>query len=91
MKFAKLNINRYGKFSLVTILIVGIFFLVPVYGAVTETVSLTATNRTAASFSFDISPLNSRKYIYPTKVSFDTTGKVATTTPVPAYTTDFPA
>ena len=91
MKFTKLNINKYGKFSLVTILIVGIFFLVPVYGAVTETVSLTATNRTAASFSFDISPLNSRKYIYPTKVSFDTTGKVATITPVPAYTADFPA
>ena len=64
MKFRKLNINKYGKFSLVTILIVGIFFLAPVYGAVTETVSLTATNRTAASFSFDISPLNSRKYIY---------------------------
>lgn len=81
--------NIYGKISLL-ILIVGIFCLVPVYGAVTETVSLTATNKTAASFSFDISPLNSRKYIYPTKVSFDTTGKVATTTPVPAYTTDFP-
>ena len=91
MTLRKLNIKKYGKFSLVTILIVGIFFLAPVYGAVTETVSLTATNRTAASFSFDISPLNSRKYIYPTKVSFDTTGKVATITPVPAYTADFPA
>ena len=91
MKFEKLTIKKQGKISLVILLIVGIFFLAPVYGAVTETVSLTATNRTAASFSFDISPLNSRKYIYPTKVSFDTTGKVATITPVPAYTADFPA
>ena len=74
MEFAKLNIKLYGKISLVTILIVGIFFLVPVHGAVTETVSLTATNKTAASFSFDIPPLNTRKYVYPTKVSFDSMG-----------------
>ncbi len=90
MKFRKLNINKYGKFSLVTILIVGIFFLAPVYGAVTETVSLTATQRTVSSFSFDISPLNSRKYIYPSKVTFDTTGIASEVTPVPPYTVDFP-
>ena len=91
MKFEKLNIKLYGKISLLTILILGIFSLVPAYGAVTETVSLTATNKTAASFSFDISPLNSRKYIYPTKVSFDTTGKVTSISPVPSYSGDFPA
>ena len=90
MKFDKLKINRYGKISLVTLLIVGIFFLVPVYGAVTETVSLTATQRTVSSFSFDISPLNSRKYIYPTKVTFDTTGIASEVSPVPPYTVDFP-
>ena len=89
MKFEKLNINRYGKISLVLI-IVGIFFLVPAYGAVTESVSLTATQRTVSSFSFDISPLNSRKYIYPSKVTYDTTGNLLEITPVPAYTTDFP-
>ena len=89
MKFEKLTIKKQGKISLIILLIVGIFFLVPTYGAVTESVSLIATQRTAASFSFDISPLNSRKYIYPSKVSFNTTGNIATTTPVPAYTGDF--
>ena len=70
-------------------MILGIFCLNRVNAAVTESISLIATQRTAASFSFDISPLNTRKYIYPSKVSFNTTGNIETTTPVPPYTTDF--
>lgn len=83
-------ITKQGKISLI-LLILGIFCLNKVYGAATETLSLIATQRTVASFSFNISPLNTRKYIYPSKVSFNTTGYVATTTPIPPYTGDFPA
>ena len=66
-----------------------IFCLTPLYGAVTENVSLTATEYSVSSFSFDISPLSSRKNVYPEAASFDTTGRIATTTPVPTYIHDF--
>lgn len=67
----------------------GIFCLTPIYAAVTENVSITATDYSVSSFSFNISPLSSRKNVYPEAASFDTTGRVTTTTPVPAYTSDF--
>lgn len=67
----------------------GIFCLTPIYAAVTENVSITATDYSVSSFSFNISPLSSRKNVYPEAACFDTTGRVATTTPVPVYTHDF--
>ncbi len=91
MNCYKNYLSKQGKISLIILMILGIFCLNNVNASVTETVSLIATQRTAASFSFDISPLNTRKYVYPNKVSFNTTGNLATTTPVPAYTSDFPA
>ncbi len=89
MMFSNIGKKIQGKISLVILLWVGIFCLTPIYAAVTENVSITATDYSVSSFSFNISPLNSRKNIYPEAASFDTTGRVATTTPVPAYTHDF--
>ena len=89
MMFSNIGKKIQGKISLVILLGVGIFCLTPIYAAVTENVSITATDYSVSSFSFNISPLSSRKNVYPEAASFDTTGRVATTTPVPAYTHDF--
>lgn len=78
-----------GKISLVILLAVGIFCLSPLYASVTETISLTATQKLVASFSFEVGTFKSRKSVYPDRVSFDTTGYVATTTPVPSYVSDY--
>lgn len=89
MMFSNIGKKIQGKISLVILLGVGIFCLTPIYAAVTENVSITATDYSVSSFSFNISPLSSRKNVYPEAASFDTTGRVATTTPVPAYNHDY--
>ncbi|MFZ5953243.1 MAG: hypothetical protein ACOYXC_21240, partial [Candidatus Rifleibacteriota bacterium] len=79
------------KFSLVVFFILGIIFPSSLYGIQTRKIDVTANQVFNATFTFNTGEFASRSSIHPDRVYFDASGSIKILSPVPAYTSDFPA
>jgi len=79
------------KFSLVAFYILGIIFPSFLYAIQTKKIDVTANQIFNATFTFNTGEFASRSSIHPDRVYFDASGSTKIFSPVPAYTSDFPA
>ncbi|MEW6713382.1 MAG: hypothetical protein AB1403_26410, partial [Candidatus Riflebacteria bacterium] len=71
--------------------ILGIIFPSFLYAIQTKKIDVTANQIFNATFTFNAGEFASRSSIHPDRIYFDASGSIKIFSPVPAYTSDFPA